>query len=58
MAIHQTTIVNSKSEISKDVDVGPFTIIEEDVKRGQGGAFAIIPSALMILYPERGVGVE
>ncbi len=51
MAIHQTTIVNSKSEISKDVDVGPFTIIEEDVKIGEGtviGSSALIAAGTRI----------
>ena len=31
MDIHKTAIISSKSEIGKDVNIGPYTVIEDDV---------------------------
>lgn len=32
--IHKTAIIDSRAELGKDVDIGPFTVIEEDVNIG------------------------
>ena len=34
MAIHPTAIVSPKAEIGKNVEIGPYTVIEDDVKIG------------------------
>ena len=36
MKIHKTAIINSKSEIDNNVEIGPFCIIDENVKIGSG----------------------
>lgn len=36
MPIHPTAIVDTKAEISPDVDIGPYVVIEPDVKIGKG----------------------
>ena len=36
MKIHKTAIVSSKSEIGEDVIIGPYTVIEDDVKIDDG----------------------
>lgn len=38
--IHSTAIVSAKAELSDDVTVGPFTIIEDDVQIGSGTTIA------------------
>ena len=32
MQIHSTAIVNSKAELGKNVSIGPYTLVEEDVQ--------------------------
>ena len=34
MAIHPTAIVSPKAEIGNNVEIGPYTVIEDDVKIG------------------------
>ena len=34
--IHKTAIVHANAEIAEDVEIGPFTIVEDDVKLGKG----------------------
>jgi len=36
MKIHKTAIINSKSKIDNNVEIGPFCIIDENVKIGSG----------------------
>lgn len=36
MGIHSTAIIGSKAKIAKNVDIGPYTIIEDDVKIARG----------------------
>jgi len=36
MKIHKTSIIHPKSEISKDVEIGPFCVIDKHVKIGSG----------------------
>ncbi len=36
MKIHKTSIIHPNSEISNDVEIGPFCIIDENVKIGSG----------------------
>ena len=36
MKIHKTAIINSKAQIDDNVEIGPFCIIDEDVKIGSG----------------------
>jgi len=38
--IHSTAIVSSKAELAADITVGPYTIIEENVKIGNGTRIA------------------
>jgi len=38
--IHPTAIVGSKAELGLDVEVGPFSIIEDDVRIGSGSVIA------------------
>jgi UDP-N-acetylglucosamine acyltransferase len=40
MAIHKTAVISSKAEIGKNVSIGPFTIIEDDVKIDDGTTIA------------------
>lgn len=40
MGIHQLAVVSSKAELGKDVSVGPFSIVEEDVVIGSGTQIA------------------
>ncbi|MCP4264378.1 MAG: acyl-[acyl-carrier-protein]--UDP-N-acetylglucosamine O-acyltransferase, partial [Candidatus Brocadiaceae bacterium] len=34
--IHKTSIIDSRSELDQDVDIGPFSVIENDVTIGSG----------------------
>ena len=34
MAIHPTAVVSPKAEIGNNVEIGPYTVIEDDVKIG------------------------
>lgn len=36
MSIHSSAIIGSKAKIAKDVDIGPYTIIEDDVEIARG----------------------
>ena len=36
MKIHKTAIINPKAEIDSDVEIGPFCIVDEDVRIGNG----------------------
>jgi UDP-N-acetylglucosamine acyltransferase len=36
MSIHSTALVSSKSEIGKNVKIGPYTVVEDDVIIGDG----------------------
>ncbi len=36
MAIHPTAIISPKAEIASDVDIGPYCVVEGDVKIGAG----------------------
>jgi UDP-N-acetylglucosamine acyltransferase len=36
MKVHSTAIVDSKAEIGNDVEIGPFTVVEDDVKISDG----------------------
>jgi UDP-N-acetylglucosamine acyltransferase len=40
MAIHNTAIINPGAQIGKDVEIGPFTIVEDDVIIGDGTQIA------------------
>ncbi len=40
MNIHSTAVVSEKAELHKSVTVGPFTVIEDDVKIGAGTSVA------------------
>lgn len=40
MNIHETAVVHSKAELGKNVEIGPFTIIEDDVSIGDGTKIA------------------
>ncbi|MBA3030783.1 MAG: acyl-ACP--UDP-N-acetylglucosamine O-acyltransferase [Desulfobacteraceae bacterium] len=43
--IHPTAIVDAKAEIGKDVQIGPYSVVNEDVKIGSGtviGSHAVI----------------
>ncbi len=49
MAIHETAIVASEAELGADVDVGAFSIIEDDVRIGDGcsiGSHCVIKSGV------------
>ena len=35
MAIHPTAIIGKKAGLGKDVEIGPYTIVEDEVKIGQ-----------------------
>lgn len=51
MNTHKTAIVSKKAEISKDVEIGPYVIIEDDVKISSGtkiGAVSYIFSGTTI----------
>jgi len=36
MKVHSTAIVDSKAEIGNDVEIGPFTVVEDDVQIADG----------------------
>jgi UDP-N-acetylglucosamine acyltransferase len=40
MNIHETALVHAKAELGKNVEIGPFTIIEDDVSIGEGTIIA------------------
>jgi len=54
MGIHPTAIISSKAEISTDVNVGPYSIIDEGVRIGPG--VSIGPHAHIMRYTEVGEG--
>ena len=54
--IHPTAIVSLKAELADDVEVGPYTIVEEDVKIGSGSKVA--SSALLASGATLGNNVE
>ncbi len=52
--IHKTAIINSKTELGNDVDVGPFAVIEEDVTIGDGTVIG--PNVYIRSYTSIGPG--
>ncbi|ODS33213.1 MAG: UDP-N-acetylglucosamine acetyltransferase [Candidatus Scalindua rubra] len=66
MKIHSTAVVHSKAEIGKDVEIGPFSVIDENVKIDDGNVIknnvTIIGNTTIannnVIFPNAVIGSE